>query len=312
MKSSLYSWICAHCIAEWIIFCWCLSFENCLKMRKNSWSWNVSFDIVFSRSISESVDVASLSDFSDRWCWDLYADCEEIEKQMIECFRWERVVEEWSYYLINDEIVRIDVFDLLTNFATCAFERVLQSDRDLKKKILVEERWDRVDERLRQRCIKNVENDCCCRLIIRKRDILRQSLMRCVELDLENKDEDRERSIDKIVNDFELLDDLRFKRALIRNAEIFKAESINERIDIIWLRWNVFVYKQRVFLFETCRLEIQRNQKFDRAFVNFRSFDSDDLNSNNLSTFREFDDSFVRDTLNVRECEFFAEQEHDD
>jgi hypothetical protein len=57
--------------------------------------------------------------------------------------------------------------------------------------------------------------------------------MRCVELDLESRDENKKKSIDRIVNDFELLDDLRFKRTLIRNAEIFKAESINERIDII-------------------------------------------------------------------------------
>jgi hypothetical protein len=136
--------------------------------------------------------------------------------------------------------------------------------------------------------------------------------MRCVELDLEDWDENREKNIDRIVDDFELLDDLRFKRILIRNAEIFQTASINERIDITWLRWNVFVYKQRVFLFETCRLEIQRNQKFDRVFVNFRFFDFDDLNSNNLNTLRDFDDSFARDTLNVRECEIFAEREHDD
>jgi hypothetical protein len=57
--------------------------------------------------------------------------------------------------------------------------------------------------------------------------------MRCVELDLEDKDEDKKKNIDKIVNDFELLDDLRFKRILIRDAEIFEAENVNERIDII-------------------------------------------------------------------------------
>ncbi len=74
----------------------------------------------------------------------------------------------------------------------------------------------------------------------------------------------------------------------------------------------MFVYKQRVFLFETCRFKIQKNQKFDRAFVNFCFFDSDDLNSNSLSTLRDFDDSFARNTLNVRECEIFAEREHDD
>jgi hypothetical protein len=53
-------------------------------------------------------------------------------------------------------------------------------------------------------------------------------------------------------------------------------------------------------------------KKFDRFFVNLRSFDSDDLDSNNLSTLRWFDDSFVRSALNVCECEVFAWWEYDD
>jgi predicted nucleic acid-binding Zn ribbon protein len=40
------------------------------------------------------------------------------------------------------------------------------------------------------------------------------------------------------------------------------------------------------------RLEIQKNQKFDRFFVNFCFFDSDCLDSNNLSTLRRFNDFF--------------------
>jgi hypothetical protein len=175
---------------------------------------------------------------------------------MIEFFRWERVVEEWSYYLINDEIVRVNVSDLLTSFTTCVFERFLQNDRNLRKKIFIEKRWDRVDKRLRQKYIEDVENDCCSRLIIRERDISRQSLKRCVEFDLEDWDENKEKNINKIVDDFELRDDLRFRRILIRNAEIFKAEDINERIDAIWLKWDLFVYKQRAFLFEKRRFEI--------------------------------------------------------
>jgi hypothetical protein len=117
----------------------------------------------------------------------------KIKKQMIECFRQKRVVEEWFYYLIDDEIVRVNVFDLLTNFTTCAFERFLQNDRNLKKKIFVEKRWDRVDERLRQKCIENVENDCCCRIIIRKRYISWKSLLRCVELNFEDWDENKKK-----------------------------------------------------------------------------------------------------------------------
>jgi hypothetical protein len=74
---------------------------------------------------------------------------------------WERIAEEWSDYLISDWIVRIDIFDLLTNFTTNAFEEDLQSDRcDLKKNIIDEERWDRINEWQWQRRVKNVRNDC--------------------------------------------------------------------------------------------------------------------------------------------------------
>ncbi len=232
---------------------------------------------------------------------------------MIECCRRENVIEKRSYYLIDDEVVRIDVFDLLTNFTTCAFEKILQSEKELREKILVEERWNDVDERQRQKCIESVENDCCCWcwMIIRQRHILRQSLMRCVRLNLEDWDEIEERNIHRFVHDFELRSDVRFRRALIRNAEIFRIKSIDERIDAIWLRWNVFIYKQRVILFDVCRFEIQRNQKFNRFFEKFRFFDSSCLNSSNLNSLREFDDSFVRNALRVRECEIFA-WEYDD
>jgi hypothetical protein len=204
-------------------------------------------------------------------------------------------------------------FDLLTNFTTCAFEEFLQNDRSLKEKILVKERWDRVDERLRQKCVEDVENDCCCRMIIRKRYISWKSLMRCVELDLEDWNEDKKENINKIVSAFKLRDDVRFKRTLIRNVEIRDADDINERIEIemIWLKKNVFVYKQRAFRFEMFRLENQKNQKFDWFLVNFRFFDSDCLDSNNLSTLCRFDDSFVQSALKVREYEIFA-WEHDD
>ncbi len=74
----------------------------------------------------------------------------------------------------------------------------------------------------------------------------------------------------------------------------------------------MFIYKQRVFLFEMCRFEDQRNQRFDRILVNFRSFNLDDLDSNNLSTLREFDDSFVRDSLNVNDCKIIVWKEYDD
>ncbi len=199
-------------------------------------------------------------------------------------------------------------------FMTWSFEEILQSDRDrdLKKEILVEERWNDVNERQRQKCIENVKNNCCCRMIIRKRYISRQLLMRCVELDLENWNKSREKDINKVVSDFEFRDDVQFRRALIRNVEIREAEDINKRIDAIWLRWNVFIYKQRAFQIEVCRLEIQRNQKFDRCFVNFRSFDFDCLDSNNLSTLRRFNDSFIQNALNVNDCEIFAEEKHCD
>jgi hypothetical protein len=128
-----------------------------------------------------------------------------------------------------------------------------------------------------------------------------------------NRDRDKNKDRDKIVNKIEHVDDERFREALIRDAEIRDADDINERVEIemIWLREDVFVYKQRASRFEMSRLENQKNQKFDRSFVNFRSFDSDCFDSNNLSTFRRFDDSFARDALRVRECEIFA-WEHDD
>ncbi len=59
-----------------------------------------------------------------------------------------------------------------------------------------------------------------------------------------------------------------------------------------------------------CRLRDQRNQKFDRFFVNFRFLDSDDLNSNNLSSLREFNNSFARDALNVHKCKIFIKWKH--
>jgi hypothetical protein len=61
-----------------------------------------------------------------------------------------------------------------------------------------------------------------------------------------------------------------------------------------------------------CRLENQRNQRFSRFFMNFRSFDFNCLDSNNLSTLWEFDDLFAWSALNIRECEVFAWWEHDD
>ncbi len=76
------------------------------------------------------------------------------------------VVERFDY-LINDEIVRINVFDLLTSFTTNTFEKILQSDRcDLKKKILIEKRWSRIKKRRRQKCVENIENNDCDRMII--------------------------------------------------------------------------------------------------------------------------------------------------
>jgi hypothetical protein len=93
---------------------------------------------------------------------------------------------------------------------------------------------------------------------------------------------------------------------LIRDVEIREAENANRRIEAIWLRKDVFVYKQHAFRFEMSRLENQKNQRFDRFLVNFRSFDFNCLDSNNLNSLREFDDSFVRSTLRVCECEIFA------
>ncbi len=63
----------------------------------------------------------------------------------------------------------------------------------------------------------------------------------------------------------------------------------------------VVVYKQRVLLFELCRFEIQKNQKFDQSFVYFRFFDFDEFDSSSLSAIREFDDSLIRSTLSVSE-----------
>jgi hypothetical protein len=93
---------------------------------------------------------------------------------------------------------------------------------------------------------------------------------------------------------FTHVDDERFREALIRNDEICDVDDINERIEIemIWLKKDVFIYKQRVFRFEMFRFENQKNQWFDRFFVNFRSFDSDCLDSNNLSTLRRFERFF--------------------
>ncbi len=136
--------------------------------------------------------------------------------------------------------------------------------------------------------------------------------MRWVELDFENWDEDKNE--DWLVSENELTDDERFRETLIRNAELCRIKNASERIDAIWLRKDVFVviYKQRASLFKLCRFEIQKNQKFSRFFMNFRFFDSDELNSNSLSTFRRFDDSLIRDALNVDDDEIFARWEHND
>jgi hypothetical protein len=213
-------------------------------------------------------------------CWLSWEDREASDLTFsLRARRWRMI---WlSDYLIDNWVVRVDISDLLTNFTTCAFERDLQSDRcdcDLREKILDEERWDRVSEWQWQRRVENVRNSC-------ESEIRRD-------------------------------DDKRFRWALIRNAEIRcaetrEAESINERIEAIWLRRDVFVYKQRALLFEMCRFENQKNQRFDRSLVNFRSFDSDCLDSNSLRTFREFDDSFARRALNVSDCEIVV-WEHDD
>jgi hypothetical protein len=137
--------------------------------------------------------------------------------------------------------------------------------------------------------------------------------MRWVELDLEDWDEDKKKNINKVVSDFRLRDDVRFRRALIRDAEIRDVDDINERIEIemIWLKEDVFVYKQRASRLEMFRFENQKNQKFDRFLVNFRFFDFDCLDSNNLNTLRRFDDSFARSALRVRECEIFTWEDDD-
>jgi hypothetical protein len=87
-------------------------------------------------------------------------------------------------------------------------------------------------------------------MIIRKRYTSWKSLMRCVELDLENWNEDKKKNINKIVSDFRFWDDVRFKRALIWDVEIRDIENINERVEMIWLKRNVFIYKQRVLWFD--------------------------------------------------------------
>ncbi len=126
-----------------------------------------------------------------------------------------------------------------------------------------------------------------------------------------NWNKNRRKNIDKIVNDFERHDDERFKEALIRDIKIREAKNINERVDVIWLKWDVFIYKQRASLFEMCRFEIQENQKFNRSFVNFRFFDFDNLDSSNLNSLREFNDSFAQDALSVCECKVFVKCKHD-
>jgi hypothetical protein len=63
-------------------------------------------------------------------------------------------------------MIRIYIYNLLTNFATCALKETLQSDCcDLKEKILIKER-DKVDKWRRQWCVESVENDCCDRVIV--------------------------------------------------------------------------------------------------------------------------------------------------
>ncbi len=81
-----------------------------------------------------------------------------------------------SDYLINDEIVRINVSDLLTNFTTNTFEEILQNDRcDLRKKIFIEKRWNKVRKRRRQKCVESVENNDCDRMIINQKHVAWQS-----------------------------------------------------------------------------------------------------------------------------------------
>ncbi len=79
---------------------------------------------------------------------------------MIWYSRWERLDVEWFDYLIDDEIIWVDISDLSTSFTTCTFERFLQNNRsDLKEKILIEERCDEIDERHRQERFENDEID---------------------------------------------------------------------------------------------------------------------------------------------------------
>ncbi len=67
--------------------------------------------------------------------------------------------------------------------------------------------------------------------------------MRWVEFDFESWNEYWNKNKDKIINDVEHDDDERFRKALIRNAEIREAESVSKRIEAIWLKKDVFVYK---------------------------------------------------------------------
>ncbi len=140
--------------------------------------------------------------------------------------------------------------------------------------------------------------------------------MRWVKLDFEswNRNENKNKNKNELVNEIKFSDDERFKKALIRNTEFCRAENVNKRVNANWLKWVVFVivYKQRAFLFEMCRFEIQKNQKFSRSFVNFRSFDFDEFDLSSLSIFRWFEDSLARNTLNVDEREIFVNWEHDD
>jgi hypothetical protein len=152
-------------------------------------------------------------------------------------------------------------------------------------------------------------------MIIDQNYISWQSLILWNECRFKNRNESRNKNKNKNKNRVERkirrVNDDELREILIRNAEIREVESINEQIEIIWLKEDVFVYKQRVSLFDICRFKIQRNQKFDWFLVNFRSFDFDCLDSNNLSSLREFNNSLTRDGLKIRECEVFV-WEHND
>jgi hypothetical protein len=71
--------------------------------------------------------------------------------------------------------------------------------------------------------------------------------MRRNEFCFRNRDKNRNKDRDKnkIVNKIEHVDDERFRKVLIRDAEIRNANDINERIEIemIWLKKDVFIYK---------------------------------------------------------------------